>query len=154
MIYTIVGLICFVTFFLTESAEAKCLVDIGKKEQTAYGSDQQVSGLQNLIKSKSTCDVMALRWKTQLPERVQQNILILDIKNKQLLRIKLIPELKDFSYRWEMWSGATRDQILADDPSDGFDLPGFVASNPNQKPPLSPRIIDFLKKNGATIFLL
>jgi len=117
-----------------------------------FGSTEQVIALQKTVKKEQNCQIIALSWETKLPKFLQKNILLFDEKDKQLLRIKFIPEIKSSSYRWESWSDVTKDKILSDKPEDGFDLPNFKASNSSEKPLLSAKVSDFLKKNKLSIF--
>ena len=133
-------------------AQAECLKNEGVKEQMGFGSTEQVIALQKTVKKEQNCQIIALSWETKLPKFLQKNILLFDEKDKQLLRIKFIPEIKSSSYRWESWSDVTKDKILSDKPEDGFDLPNFKASNSSEKPLLSAKVSDFLKKNKLSIF--
>jgi hypothetical protein len=90
------------------------------------GSSEQVRAVQNLV--KDGCPFVVLKW--QFPDNVKNNnLLIADLKEGKLFRFKMRPE----GYRWEAWRDFSREQLLADEASDGWDLPNPKFSKRNEK---------------------
>jgi hypothetical protein len=85
--------------------------------RVTYGSSDQLRDLQRRVKSTS-CHFIALAWTTKaIP--TEQSLLLWEAKQQLLFRI----HVEKGHARWEKWTGATREGILADDPSDGSTSP-------------------------------
>jgi hypothetical protein len=113
----VLALMTALLLFQPRSTGAVCWVDVGAKAE--YTSGDQVRELQRQAKSKS-CDVLALAWRVK-PIPARQSMLLWDAKQQSLYRV----HVEGSASHWEKWSGATKDRILLDDPSDGFDLPSY-----------------------------
>jgi hypothetical protein len=118
-----------------------CWVDGGLKAD--FGSENQLRELQRYAKS-GTCEVFAMTWRIKmLPQR--QSLMLWDLKKQALYRIHV-----DAGARWERWSGATKAAILADDASDGLDLPSY--SDGQGKTDASPEAAAFVKSHAPKKF--
>jgi hypothetical protein len=91
---------------------------VGTKED--YSSSDQLRDLQRRIKG-GRCDVIALAWRLKfLPGR--QSLLLWDANDEVLVRV----HVEGSGARWEKWGVANKARILADDPSDGFNLSPYT----------------------------
>lgn len=120
-----------------------CFRDL--KSQGMFGSTEQVSAIQALAKGK--CEIVGLTWRIERPA-ARKTLIVADLASGEMIRLKVDP----VSRPWESWKGFTREQLLADSPSDGFDLPGFVASK-GERPSVPPRIERFVRDRGMAEFL-
>lgn len=120
-----------------------CFRDL--KSQGMFGSTEQVSAIQALAKGK--CGIVGLTWRIETPF-VRKTLLVADLERGEMVRLKVDPA----SRPWESWKGFTREQLLADDPSDGFDLPGFVSSK-GERPSVPKPIEKFVRDRGMAEFL-
>lgn len=120
-----------------------CFRDL--KSQGTFGSSDQVNAIQALAKGK--CEIVGLTWRIESPA-ARKTLIVADLSSGEMLRLKVDP----VSRPWESWKGFTREQLLADSPSDGFDLPGFVASK-GERPVVPPGIEKFVRDQGMAEFL-
>jgi hypothetical protein len=113
------------TFLLLAQSQVPkgvCWVEVGFKAE--YGSADQVRDLQRHTKNTS-CDLFGLAWRIKpIPDR--QSLLLWDAKQRVLFRVHIEGKAASATVRWEKWTGATKEGILADDPSDGFDLASYL----------------------------
>jgi hypothetical protein len=106
----------------SQDAKAVCWLEVGLRAE--YGSADQVRDLQRYAKT-SSCDVFGLAWRIQpIPER--NSLLLWDVKHQVLFRVHVEGKGPAAAVRWEKWTGAARERILADDPADGFDLASYL----------------------------
>jgi len=117
----------------------ECIINKGVIAGDApFSSDQQVIALQDLMKAKPDCPRYAILWKINLEHISLSKFLLHDNgKRPHLARIKITKgidiDMNDISYI--NWMPSTRESILADDPSDGFDQPNMKTG---QGKPLMP----------------
>jgi hypothetical protein len=81
-----------------------------------FGSTEQVKRVQNSV--RDGCKFMSVKYS---PIVGITQFLLLDMEEKKLLRIKQSAA----GTSWIGWNNFTKDQLLKDDPSDGFDLPNY-----------------------------
>jgi len=124
-------------------AAETCFRNIGTKSR--FGSDEQVQTLQALAKGK--CPIVGFTFKLSQPTR--STLVVADLEKGEMLRLKIDPTNRP----WEMWTGFTRDEVLEDDPSDGFDLGKFTSSSSGASPAVPDRISAFVKTNKMQGFL-
>lgn len=98
--------------------------------------------------SKGKCEVVGLTWQIESPT-ARKTLIVADLVDGAMVRLKV----DAVSRPWESWNGFTREQLLADAPSDGFDLPGYVAGGKSHKPAISARIERFIRDQVMTDFL-
>lgn len=91
----------------------RCWTSLSSRPQ--YAAPDQVRDLQGRVKAGG-CEVIGLAWTSAAP--VQHLLLLWDAKEQTLWRLKIEGQ----SSRWEKWSGASRERILADNAADGFTL--------------------------------
>jgi hypothetical protein len=101
---------------------ARCWTSVSGRPQ--YTAADQVRDLQSLVKAGG-CDVVGLAWTSAAPAApaapAQHLVVLWDAKEQILWRLKMEGQ----SPRWEKWSGASKERILADNPADGFTLGTF-----------------------------
>jgi hypothetical protein len=95
-----------------------CWTSIAPRPQ--YSASDQVRDLQGRIKT-TRCDVVGLAWTTA-GGTAQQLAIVWESKLQTLWRLTVDKQ----GPRWEKWSGATRERILADNPADGFTLGPYI----------------------------
>ena len=84
-----------------------------------YTASDQVRDLQSRVKV-SGCEVVGLAWATTA-KPPQESVLLWESKPQTLWRLTMDRQ----GPRWEKWSGASKERILADNPGDGFTLGAF-----------------------------
>jgi hypothetical protein len=140
--------ILFAVSLLAQSQVPKgvCWVEVGLKAD--YGSSDQVRDLQRHTKNTS-CDLFGLAWRIRpIPDR--QSLLFWDAKQQVLFRVHIEGKEASTAVRWEKWTGATKERILADDPSDGFDLASYLEGR--GKAGMSPAATSFVRKRAPGRF--
>ena len=109
-----------------------------------YGSYEQLQELQRLVESTG-CPQLAITWRVQfLPNR--RSLLLWDTERQTLVRI----HVEGSTASWELWTGATKAAILADDPDDGFDYASY--RDGRGKVPLSDAAKAFVREQDAKTF--
>ena len=122
---------------------ALCWVDRGARAD--YGSGEQLAELQQAFRDGTTCQVWAVTWRVQsVPRRT--SLLLWDAGREELIRI----HLAGGQVEWERWTGATKDRILLDEPSNGIDLPGYVRGG--GRVAVSPEARDLIQKGAKGRF--
>jgi len=91
-----------------------CWTKVAPRPQ--YSASDQVRDLQSRIKTAG-CDVVGLAFTTT-GATAQESALVWESKPQTLWLLRVDKQ----GPRWEKWSGATRERILADNPADGFTL--------------------------------
>jgi len=114
--------------------------------QKWFGSNEQLAALNKL--ATTNCVVAGVTANVARPAK-RTTLIIVDFEAAQLFRLRL----ERIWPEWDSWSGFTRDQIFADDPSNGFDLPEFYQSNGSPRPYPSKKILAFMKLNGLDGFI-
>ena len=107
------------------SAE-KCNVALQKKSSDMFGSSEQLKLLQKKIK-KDKCSQLKIFWTVKDPSGLSlDKLILLDLDgNGSMLRWTKISTTKP---SYEFWHGFYRDDLLKDDPNDGFDLPNYTTT--------------------------
>jgi hypothetical protein len=122
-----------------------------KGQRELYGSYEQVIDLQNSVKA-TKCALLALSWRIVMPGGgTRRSFLLWDSAAQTLARVHIEsggPQGRDVY--WDKWTGATREQILADDPSDGFDLGRY--STGRGRVVLSSKQRAFVRRNAGNRF--
>lgn len=114
--------------------------------QSIFGSVDQVLDLHDLAKGE--CDIVGFTFSIEQPFP-RSTLVVADLENGHMARLKI-----DAGGRpWEQWGGFTREQVLADEPEDGFDLEGFRASSSDQRPVIPGPILMFIEKHNLTHFV-
>ena len=107
-----------------------------------FGSYEQLQYIQNEIK-KNNCSFIQMTWQTKTFQGAKMNrILALDLKEGVLMRAR--GAVAGMKPSWEFWYGFSTQDVLADDPSDGFDLPNYTTSFDKSK--LSKKLNKVFKK--------
>lgn len=121
---------------LTSAAASEhCFRNLGKKR--SFGSDLQLVTPQSL--AQRDCPIVGFTFTLREPA-IRQTLVLADLKKGEMIRMKVDP----VSRSWEKWVGFTREELLADDPRDGFDTGQFIASRANQPPDLSDDMLTFI----------
>jgi hypothetical protein len=129
-----------------QTSKAVCWIEVGARAE--YGSTDQVRDLQRHVKS-SSCDLLGLAWRIKpIPER--ESLLLWDAKQQTLFRVHVDGRGASAVVRWEKWTGAAKEKILADNPSDGFDLASYLEGR--GKVGMSPAAISFVRKQAPGRF--
>ena len=135
IIILIVGLLAGT--FAKSTLASECFQNLGPQE--SFGSSEQVSALKVLTKTK--CTVIGITASVSTPVK-RSTLIVVDFEAAKMFRLKLERS------SWVSWSGFTRKQILEDDPSDGFDLPGFYGSRGSEVPTLTKNIKAFITRHS------
>ena len=96
---------------------ASCWTKVAARPE--YTASDQVRDLQSRVKV-SGCEVVGLAWTTTA-KPPQESVLLWESKPQTLWRLTMDRQ----GPRWEKWSGASKERILADNPADGFTLGAF-----------------------------
>lgn len=104
-------------------AQADTLCNLG--HQAEFGSDAQLSKLQELIQSDQDGKFIAIVWRIDgTPKSVIESLILYDRPAKTLWRSKVIRAgTERLPASWLTWTDVSDAQILALKPADGFDLP-------------------------------
>lgn len=122
---------------------ASCWIALG--QPPSFGSVDQLRELAKV--DAPECETVALAWSTtQLPNR--RSVLLWDRAAAILFRVHIDP--MPVGVRWEGWRGASVSAVRADDPSDGFDLPGY--SSGSGRPPLSSGMRELVATHGGAAY--
>jgi hypothetical protein len=136
------GLALITTFMVPTAHASECIRDLGTSKY--FGSYEQLIEIQKM--AKKPCSVAGIAGDVTKPAP-RSTLIIADFEAGKIFRLRLN------SSEWETWSGFTRKQVLADDPEDGFDLPGYKKSSGNQSPKVTQRMADFIKANGLSQYV-
>ena len=101
----------------TQAAPADCWTKVAARPE--YTASDQVRDLQSRVKVGG-CEVVGLAWTTTA-KPPQESVLLWESKPQILWRLTMDRQ----GPRWEKWSGASKERILADSPADGFTLGAF-----------------------------
>ena len=128
-------------FLAPANALAKdCSFELVVVKGMSFGSLEQLNFLKENV--KKGCSFLVLKY--QRPNN--KALLILDLNSKMLFRW----HDRTSGISWESWRNFTKQQFMADDPSDGFDSPNYESSRTNQQPTgknLSAKMLKALKAN-------
>ena len=129
-------------------AQADTLCNLG--HQAEFGSDAQLSKLQELIQSDLDGKFIAIVWRVDgTAKSVIESLLLYDRPAKTLWRSKVIRAgAEKLPANWLSWHDISDAQILALKPAEGFDLPKMQSG----KGPIdvSKEAAEFLRKELPT----
>jgi hypothetical protein len=129
-------------------AQANTLCNLG--HQAEFGSDAQLSKLQELIQSDLDAKFIAIVWRVDgTAKSVIESLLLYDRPAKTLWRSKVIRAgAEKLPANWLSWHDISDAQILALKPAEGFDLPKMQSG----KGPIdvSKEAAEFLRKELPT----
>lgn len=134
--------LALVLMLQAKSATIPCWTNV--ETRMAYSSSDQVRDLQQRVKNNS-CAFVAMAWSTKAAPQ-QQSVLLWDPKEHLIFRI----HVERGTARWEKWTGATKERILADDPADGLDQASY--SDGTGRAGLSAAAVAFIKKHAPRRF--
>jgi len=139
----------FVASVLTfgPAAAVDCMKDMGHFDDPwDIGSSAQVKIVQEM--TQQGCTLFGFSWRFSKPMR-REGLLLVDLERGEMLRLAIDPIFRP----WEAWSGFTRDQVLADDSADGFNLSGYRPSRGREPAPVSPQFRSFMIDHRLEMFL-
>ena len=126
--------------FCSQIAIAKCKEDFGTPDM--FGSYEQLKHIQKEVR-ENDCSFIQMTWKSKTFQGAKMNrVIALDVKEGILMRAR--GATPGMSASWEFWHGFTKQELMEDDPSDGFDLPNYTTSFDKSK--LSKKLNKVFKK--------
>lgn len=112
--------------FFVANVQGACWKDEGKVDQM-FGSSEQVTVLQTLVKAESNCSTVGVSFSKKLNTGLEiDSALIYDKTAKEIWRIHVsnMAGVYKNDTKWMSWSPVTDAKLLSVDPSSGFDLQG------------------------------
>ncbi len=91
-----------------------------------FGSYEQLRFIQTQI-NQYNCDFIKMSWNSKTFQGAKvRRALALDLKDGVMIRV--MGASSGMKTSWEFWHGLSKETVLRDDPSDGFDLPNYTTS--------------------------
>ena len=105
-----------------------CKLDKGVlNDPFSFGSTEQLKHIQKSL--LQGCSLIGVLYQ---PSSNVYKLLVLDLAERKMMRYTQTNDGSGQNPTWEGWSGFTKEQVLNDDPGDGFDLPNYKSGRGNK----------------------